>query len=104
MLALAGELETALRTTADVLLTLAEASTESGYSAVPLHHIVAQGAIPNAGKRGAPRVMRKDLPAKLLAKASGEYDAQADAAAVRRASLHGYCRGGRRLDGADKRT
>jgi hypothetical protein len=46
----------------DELLTLDAATTESGYSAERLRHLVADGAVPNAGRRGAPRVRRGDLP------------------------------------------
>lgn len=45
-------------------LTIAEAAKESGYSIDHLQLLVRQGTIPNAGKDGAPRVARKDLPKK----------------------------------------
>src|SRR5262245_1980720 len=75
----AAELEAALRATDDELLDLAAASGESGYSADRLRHMIAEGAIPNAGKRGAPRVRRADLPRKRTK--AGGFDA---AAAARR--------------------
>lgn len=46
------------------LLTLTEAATESGYSEDHIRHLVSEGRIPNAGRKGAPRVRRGDLPLK----------------------------------------
>jgi len=43
-------------------LSLMEASEESGLSYSHLQRRVARGEIPNAGSKGAPRVLRKDLP------------------------------------------
>lgn len=60
----AAELEEELRAAADEELTLTEAARESGYSADHLRHLVADGAIPNAGKHGRPRIRRGDLPRK----------------------------------------
>jgi len=48
-------------------LTLAEAAPESGYSRDHLARLVRAGALPNAGRRGAPRLRRKDLPRKATA-------------------------------------
>lgn len=45
-------------------LTLEEAADESGYSYSALQQKVAGGEIPNAGERGAPRILRRDLPLK----------------------------------------
>ena len=60
----AAELEAALRAQDDELLDLTAASTESGYSPDRLRHMIAEGTVPNAGRRGAPRVRRADLPHK----------------------------------------
>ena len=63
-------------------LTLAEAALESGYSVDHLRHAVASGQIANAGRRGAPRIRRADLPKKPGAPATapaGGYDPDADA-------------------------
>jgi hypothetical protein len=60
----AAELEATLRAAADEELTLAEAAAESGYSAERLRRKVAGGEIPNAGRKGAPRIRRADLPRK----------------------------------------
>jgi hypothetical protein len=58
------ELEEALRRNDDEPLTLAQAATESGYSADHLGREIARSKIPNAGRRNAPRVRRGDLPKK----------------------------------------
>lgn len=58
-------------------LTLEEAALASGFSRDHLRHLVAGGQIPNAGKRGAPRIRRRDLPRKPSSTSS--YDPNADA-------------------------
>lgn len=60
----AKELEEALREEGDKLLTLQEASKISGYTADHLGRAVREGKIPNAGRAGAPRIARRDLPRK----------------------------------------
>lgn len=75
----ADELEAALHSAMDALLTLDQASRESGYTADHLRHLVAQGTIPNAGKKGAPRVRRADLPRRVKPTPSTAYDPDADA-------------------------
>ena len=59
--ACAGELEQALAEDSQAPLTLSEAAEASGYSADHLGRMVRQGKIPNAGRRGAPRIRRADL-------------------------------------------
>ncbi|MDE2782551.1 MAG: hypothetical protein OXK77_06320, partial [Gemmatimonadota bacterium] len=44
-----------------------EAARESGYSADHLGRLVRDGRIPNAGRPGAPRIARTDLPRKAPA-------------------------------------
>ena len=80
----ADELDAALRSLQDEALSLAEAASESGYSSDRLRHLVAAGALPNAGEKGRPRVRRGDLPTKRRANAGGF-----DAGAVARAVLRG---------------
>lgn len=46
------------------ILSLAAASSESGYSRDHLARLIRQGTIPNAGRPNAPRVRRRDLPRK----------------------------------------
>jgi len=80
----AGELEEALQTRADEPLTLDEAAAESGYSKRRLRELVAEGTIANAGRRGAPRIRRADLPmrpgATSTLSAPAGYDVDHDAA------------------------
>ena len=59
-----AELGEAIRAAQDEVLTLAEAALESGFSGSHLRHEVSGGVIPNAGKKGAPRIRRGDLPMK----------------------------------------
>src|SRR5688572_19067254 len=60
----ATDLESAVASERDEPLTLAESARESGLSAERLRHRVAAGEIPNAGRKGAPRIRRGDLPTK----------------------------------------
>ena len=60
----ATDLEATLHRAASALLTLRQASAESGFSEGHLGRLVRDGAIPNAGRSGAPRIRRCDLPRK----------------------------------------
>lgn len=60
----ADEIEAALKAADDEALTLQRARTESGYSERRLRELLAEGAIPNAGRKHAPRIRRGDLPRK----------------------------------------
>ena len=60
----ADELDAAIRSIQGEALTLAEAAAESGYSKDRLRHMVADGTVPNAGRKGAPRVLRSEVPSK----------------------------------------
>ncbi len=60
----AAELEEAITTYLMEPLTLAQAEAESGYSRDHLGRKVRDGAIPNAGRQRAPRILRRDLPRK----------------------------------------
>lgn len=73
----ADELEAGLRDEADALLTLDEAERESGYSRDRLRHLVAAGAVPNAGRKGAPLIRRADLPRKRGSRARADFDPDA---------------------------
>jgi len=53
------------------VLTVAEAAAESGYSPSHLFHAVEDGTIANAGRRGAPRIRRRDLPRKSAHRSKG---------------------------------
>ena len=54
------------------ILSLSEASAESGYSREHLARLIRQGSIPNAGRPNAPRVRRRDLPRKATSLQSQE--------------------------------
>jgi hypothetical protein len=70
-----------IRAEQDAVLTLAQASAESGYRVDSLRHKLADGTLPNAGRKGSPRIRRADLPRKATAPvvALGGYDPDADA-------------------------
>ena len=59
-----AELREAIRAEEEQPLTVSQAAAESGLSADYLRHKVADGDIPNAGQKGAPRIRRRDLPRK----------------------------------------
>lgn len=81
----ADAIEQAVREAADELLTLEQAAELSGYSAERLRHLIADGAIPQAGRKGAPRIRRGDVPRKAGKARAGAtagpqgYDPTADA-------------------------
>lgn len=60
----AAELEECLARHEAETLNLQEAAAESGFSADHLGRLVRLGRIPNAGRKNAPRIRRKDLPRK----------------------------------------
>jgi len=80
----AADLEAALGAKCDEVLNLEQAAQESGYSADHLRHLVADGTVPNAGRRGAPRVRRGDLPTRPGKARSSTYDPDADAVRILR--------------------
>ena len=65
------------------VLTLRHASEESGYSVDHLARLIRESTIPNAGRPGAPRILRRDLPTKpprsVARPRSCTYDPLADA-------------------------
>lgn len=58
----AVELERALEVFAGETLSLRDAARESGFTADHLGALVKSGKIPNAGRKGAPRIRRQNLP------------------------------------------
>lgn len=56
------ELTAAVSARQDELLTIAAAAVETRYSTQHLRALLAEGAIPNAGSKGRPRIRRADLP------------------------------------------
>jgi hypothetical protein len=79
---LADELQAEIEAEAAGELTLAEAAAASGYSERRLRELLADGTIPQAGRRGAPRIRRGDLPRRARSTTQTGYDAAADAAAL----------------------
>jgi hypothetical protein len=82
--AAAAELDAALREAANEELTYTEAVAESGYSERRLREMIAEGLIPNAGRKGAPRIRRADLPRRVGKATATGYDPAADAARLLR--------------------
>ena len=78
----AGELSEALRDAAEEALTLGQASAESGYSKRRLRELVAEGSVANAGRKGAPRIRRADLPRKSSKTGAHSFDVAAHAADI----------------------
>jgi hypothetical protein len=78
----ADELEQAAADLADEALTLTEAADESGYSERRLREMLSDGTLPQAGRKGAPRIRRGDLPRKPGATTTAAYDPEADAASL----------------------
>jgi hypothetical protein len=64
---LIAELEILFREEESEILTLEQAADNSGYSVDHLARSLRSGAIPNAGRKGQPRVRRGDLPRKPTA-------------------------------------
>jgi hypothetical protein len=68
------------------LLTLADASHVSGYSAEHLARLVRSGAIPNRGRKFSPRVHARDLPRRprsVVGQRERDYDAVTDARSLK---------------------
>ena len=64
--ALLGEVldtfQATLATQAEMVFTLEAAALRTGYSREHLARLIRTGVIPNAGRRGAPRIRASDLP------------------------------------------
>lgn len=83
-----AELEAALAADADATLTLAEAVVASGVPERTLRAMLADGRVPNAGRKHKPLIRRADLPRRPAAAGTrggagqatqGPYDPRADA-------------------------
>jgi len=86
----AAELEEALARSTGRLLTLREGSAESGYSVAHLRVLLASGALTQAGRRGAPRLLSSELPRKQVRTGGGTprvEDEPFDAAAAARSAV-----------------
>lgn len=62
--ALLADLEFTLAARDDEALTLRDAAALSGYTADHLARLIRQGRLPNAGRKRAPLVRRRDIPLK----------------------------------------
>ena len=62
--AILADLQYLARSSDGEALTLLEASRESGYSPEHLGRLLREGTIPNAGRKNAPRILRRHLPYK----------------------------------------
>ena len=60
----AEELAQTVSVDLDEVVTLAEAIRHSGYSSAHLRQLLKSGVLTNAGRRGAPRFVRRELPRK----------------------------------------
>ena len=74
----AAELEDTIAERDETTFSLVEASRESGYTADHLGRLVRDGKIPNAGRPGAPRIARRDLPRKHTYPPSRDWRRSAD--------------------------
>ena len=74
----ADRLEELLEDARSTPLTLKEASEFGGYSEDHLGRLVREGAIPNAGRKGAPRISRADVPIKAGSVAPAPSSAEVD--------------------------
>jgi len=59
-----GDIENLMNSCLQEPLSLKDAAQESGYSTDHLGRLIRDGSIPNAGRPGAPRLARRDLPLK----------------------------------------
>ena len=88
----ATQFQRALEDCGDERLTLAQASARSGYSQDHLARLIREGRLPNAGRRGSPRIRAGDLPVRpasrhqitdiVVSERSRVYDPVADARAI----------------------
>jgi hypothetical protein len=68
------------------VLRLVEASAISGYSTDHLSRLIRHGVVPNAGRKGAPRIKRSDVPIRPAVIATDRkkaYDVRTDARSLR---------------------
>lgn len=86
----AEELERVLDAESETLLTLTEAVARTGYSRDHIGRLIRTGAVPNAGRKNAPKVRLCDLSAikpKLAAPPVHGYDPASDARSLRRSAV-----------------
>ncbi len=79
---LLADLNGALLAHDDEVLTLRDAAAVSGYTVDHLARLIRQGKLPNAGRKRAPRVHRRDVPLKANTSRGHDtdsYNARSDA-------------------------
>jgi len=79
---LLADLDNALLEHEDEVLTLRDAAAVSGYTVDHLARLIRQGKLPNAGRKRAPRVRRRDVPVKANISRGSDtdsYNARSDA-------------------------
>ena len=74
--AIVADFQTVHRAERSEALTLEEAARESGYTPDHLGRLLRSGAIPNAGRKNAPRILRRHLPYKPGALRAGAFTPQ----------------------------
>lgn len=77
-----ADFKTVQATQTEAVLSLPEAASRSGYSVEHLGRLIRESRLPNAGRRGAPRIRVTDLPRKppaLVPARPKTYDPLADA-------------------------
>lgn len=90
-----ADFQAVMATQADAVLSLPEVAARSGYSVEHLGRLVREGRVPNAGRKGSPRLRVRDLPRKppaLVPSGPQVYDPDADARALldrQRVGSHG---------------
>ena len=75
----AAELDRELLNAENAVLTISEAAMVSGLSKDYIRHLIADGDIPNHGKKGRPRARSGDLPCVRRVPRSSPYSPDADA-------------------------
>ena len=73
------EVVTAVERAEDEELSLTKSASVSGYSKRRLSELLADGTIPNAGRKGAPRIRRGDLPKRVGSRSADSFDALTEA-------------------------
>jgi len=71
-----ADLTKVLSAEANTVLTLETAALRSGYSKEHLARLIREGTLPNAGRRGAPRIYARDLPHRAAHPALGSRSRQ----------------------------
>jgi hypothetical protein len=81
----AKTLEKALASAGDTTLSLETAAAKSGYSVDHFGRLIRMGRIPNAGRKGKPRIRVADLPKRpqVVTNNKSEYDPVTDARSLR---------------------